>query len=164
MSEQGITAMFSKFRQLESWKWFFILFFLVGNFCIPLYVHEQLRSHSVQNMVHDIYLVLFTFLSCPHHAGFRLWENAVAELELLSGQKFTLTGNEERPALVLLNYTKEHQIVPRSSLSASPCMYTTFLLPTASEGTGGTDCSIKVQIKSQVTFSSYKLGRKLVRP
>jgi hypothetical protein len=39
-------------------------------------------------MVNDNYLVLFSFLCCPLDAGFRLWENAVGELELLSVQKF----------------------------------------------------------------------------
>ncbi len=39
-------------------------------------------------MVNDNYLVLFSFLCCPLDAGFRLWENAGGELELLSVQKF----------------------------------------------------------------------------
>jgi hypothetical protein len=61
----------------------------VFNFCIILYVHSQLFSHNVQNMVHDNYLVLFTSLCCPLDAGFRLREKAVRELLLLSGQKFS---------------------------------------------------------------------------
>jgi len=52
------------------------------------YVHSQLCSHNLPNMVHYNYLVLFTSLCCPLDAGFCLWENAVGELELLSGQKF----------------------------------------------------------------------------
>ncbi len=39
-------------------------------------------------MVHHNYLVLFCTLCCPLDTGFRLWENAVGKLELLSGQKF----------------------------------------------------------------------------
>ncbi len=38
-------------------------------------------------MVHHSYLVLFSTLCCPLDAGSHLWENAVGELELLSGQK-----------------------------------------------------------------------------
>jgi hypothetical protein len=48
----------------------------VFNFCITLYVHSQLCSHNVQNMVHHNYLVLFTSLCCPLDAGFRLREKA----------------------------------------------------------------------------------------
>jgi hypothetical protein len=50
------------------------------NFCITLYVHSQLSSHNVQNMVHDNCLVLFTTLCCTLDAGFRLREKAVGEL------------------------------------------------------------------------------------
>jgi hypothetical protein len=53
---------------------------LVFNFCISLYVHSQLSSHNVQNMVHYNYLVLFTSLCCTLDAGFRLREKAVGEL------------------------------------------------------------------------------------
>jgi hypothetical protein len=54
----------------------------VFNICITLYVHSQLCSHKVQNMVpvHDNYLVLFTSLCCPLDAGFRLREKDVGEL------------------------------------------------------------------------------------
>ena len=47
---------------------------------VYLYVHLQLCSHNVQNMVHDNYLVLFTSLCCPLDAGFRLREKAGGEL------------------------------------------------------------------------------------
>jgi hypothetical protein len=57
-------------------------------FLYYLYVHSQLCSHNLQNMVHVNYLVLFSSLCCPLDAGFHLWENAVWELESLSGQKF----------------------------------------------------------------------------
>jgi hypothetical protein len=40
-------------------------------------------------MVYYNYLALFTSLCCTHDAGFRLWENAVRELYLLSGQEFS---------------------------------------------------------------------------
>ncbi len=56
-------------------------------FLYYLYVHSQLCSYNLQNMVHCNYLVLFSTLCCPLDAGFRLWENAVGELELLSAQK-----------------------------------------------------------------------------
>ncbi len=39
-------------------------------------------------MVNYNYLVLFSTLCCPLDTGFRLWETAVGELELLSGKKF----------------------------------------------------------------------------
>ncbi len=57
-------------------------------FLYYLYVNSQLCSFTIQNMVNDNYLVLFSFLCCPLDAEFRLWENAVGELELLSVQKF----------------------------------------------------------------------------
>ncbi len=57
-------------------------------FLYYLLVHSQLCSHNLQNMVHNNYLVLFFTLCCLIDAGFRLWENAVGESELLSGQKF----------------------------------------------------------------------------
>jgi hypothetical protein len=89
-------------------------------FCILLYVHKQLRSHNVQYMVHDIYLVLFTFSKLSTSCRVSFMRKCVAELELLSGQKFSLTGNEERLALVLLTICtqKNIQIVPRSA----PCI------------------------------------------
>jgi hypothetical protein len=61
----------------------------VLNFCITLYVHSQLCSHNVQNMVNYNILVLFTSLCCPLDAGFRLREKAVGELQILSGRKFS---------------------------------------------------------------------------
>ncbi len=48
---------------------------------------SQLCSQNLQNMVYYNYLVLFSTLCCPLDAGFRLWENAAGELELLSGQE-----------------------------------------------------------------------------
>ena len=61
---------------------------ILPQFLYYLYVHSQLCSHNLQNMVHDNYLVLFSTLCCPLDAGFHLRENAAGELELLSGQKF----------------------------------------------------------------------------
>ena len=52
----------------------------VFNFCITLYVHSQLWSHNVQNMVHENYLVLFSSLCFPLDAGFRLREKDGGEL------------------------------------------------------------------------------------
>jgi len=68
------------------WLGMSICYFL--QFLYYLYVHSQLCSHNLQNMVHDKYLVLFSTLCCPLDAGFHLWENAVWELESLSRQKF----------------------------------------------------------------------------
>ncbi len=66
------------------------------------YVHSQLCSHNLQNMVHYNYLVLFSTLCCPLDAGFHLWENAVGELDHSQDSSF-ITGNEGHPALVLSN-------------------------------------------------------------
>jgi hypothetical protein len=74
----------------------------VFNICITLYVHSQLCSHNVQNMVHHNYLVLFTSLCCPLDAGFRLREKLLGNYNYSHGRSF-LTGNEENPALVLSN-------------------------------------------------------------
>jgi hypothetical protein len=54
------------------------------NFCITLYVHLQLCSHNVENMVHNNYLVLFTSLCCPLDAGFRLREKAVGNYSIIT--------------------------------------------------------------------------------
>jgi hypothetical protein len=45
-------------------------------------------------------------------------------ITVLSGQKFSLAGNEENAIIILSNVLKEHQpqIVPNSALSASPCI------------------------------------------
>ncbi len=68
------------------WECPYVIFIL--QFLYFLYVHLQLCSHNLQNMVHCNYLVLFSTLCCPLDAGFRLLANAVGELELLSEQKF----------------------------------------------------------------------------
>ena len=81
------------------WKWPHVICL---QFLYYLYVNSQLCSLNIQNMVHDKYLVLFSFLCCPLDAGFHLWENAAGELEVLSGQKFPHR-NEENPALELSN-------------------------------------------------------------
>ncbi len=56
-------------------------------FLYYFYVHSQPCSHNLQNIVRYIYLFLFSTLWWPLDAGFCLWENAVGELELLSGQQ-----------------------------------------------------------------------------
>jgi hypothetical protein len=65
-----------------------IIIIICLHFLYNLYVHSQVCSHNLQNMVHYNYIVLISTLCCPLDAGFRLRENAAGELELLSGQKF----------------------------------------------------------------------------
>ncbi len=70
---------------LPGWEYPYLIWL---QFLYDLYLHSQLCSHNLLNMVYYKYLVLFSTLCCPLDAGFRLWENAGGELELLSSQKF----------------------------------------------------------------------------
>ncbi len=90
-----------------------------------LYVHSQLCSHNIQNMVGYIIIILSYFLLCAVH----LMQCFIYEKMLQGNQKYSqdrsfLTGNEENPALCFQTYTTEHQpqMVPCSVIRASPCI------------------------------------------
>ncbi len=71
-------------------------------FLYYLYVHSQLSSHNIQNMVHII--ILYYFLLCEVHLmqGF-IYEKVLQGNQNYSQDRSFLTVNEENPALILSN-------------------------------------------------------------
>jgi hypothetical protein len=86
-----------------------------------MYIHNCVPI--IFNMVHHNYIVLFSTLCCPLDAGFHFWENAVEELELLSGQKFSHR-KWRKPCISTFKRTQQNisQRWSRVRLWASQCI------------------------------------------
>ncbi len=124
------------------------------------------------NCVHILFKIWYMsfILSYLLFSAVHIMQGFVYEKMLYSGTRITLRtevlSQEMKTPCISTFKRTQMKISPEYPSFGSIGLYvvTISLLPTASEGSGGTDCSIAAQIKSQITFSSYKLGRKVVRP
>ncbi len=68
-------------------------------------------------MVHYNYLVLFTFICCPHNGGFRSWENAVGEIQYNKFEVKKFPSQERKKTCISTFKRALKNISPRLSIS-----------------------------------------------